>query len=66
LDSFSEIIQDSYIDIIEHRDPDAKINRPDLSDGGGNSGDGQAVANVGDGFDGDDDSTKDYDDDLAV
>jgi hypothetical protein len=39
-DSFSEISQDSDIDIIAHSDPDAKINEPDLSDSGGNSDDG--------------------------
>jgi hypothetical protein len=61
LDSFSEIIQDLYIDIIEHSGPDAKINRPELNDSGGNSGDGQAIAIVSDGYDGDD--TNDYDDD---
>jgi hypothetical protein len=31
-DSFSEISQDSDTDIIEHNDPDAEINRHDLSD----------------------------------
>jgi hypothetical protein len=45
LDSFSEISQNSDIDVIEHSDPDAKINKPDLSGSGGYSDNGQAGAN---------------------
>jgi hypothetical protein len=46
LDSFTEISQDAHIDIIEHNDPDAKINKPDMSDSS-NSDDSWADANVG-------------------
>jgi hypothetical protein len=45
-DSFSEISQDAYIDITEPSDSDDEINRPDLSDNGGNSDGGQSSANV--------------------
>jgi hypothetical protein len=45
-DSFSEISQNSDINITEHSDSDAEINRPDLSDSVGNSDDGQADTNV--------------------
>jgi hypothetical protein len=48
--SSSEITQDSDIDIIEHSDPDAKINRLDLGDNGGNSDDSQASADVSNDF----------------
>jgi hypothetical protein len=58
----TEISQDADIDIVEHSDPDAKINKPDLSDSGGNSDDGQAVANVGGGGGGDDDEDDDNED----
>jgi hypothetical protein len=62
LDSFHEICQDSDVDIIEHSDPDAKINEPDLSDSGGNSDDGQASTNVfDDDGDGGDDNVEDDD-----
>lgn len=59
LDSLSEINQDADIDIIEHGDPHAKINMPDLSHSGGISDDGQGSANVsndGDASDEDDDN----------
>jgi hypothetical protein len=59
-DFFSEISQDSYIDIIEHSDPDVEINRPDFSDSGGNSDDGWKIANI---WDGDSDDDDDDDDD---
>jgi hypothetical protein len=49
LDSFTEISQDSDIDIIKYSDPDVKINRPEMSDSGGNSDDSQASTNVGGG-----------------
>jgi hypothetical protein len=70
-DSFSEISQDSDIDIIEHSDPDAEINETDLSESGGNSDDGQASTNVvdddDDGVGGDDnDENDDTNDDLAL
>jgi hypothetical protein len=44
--SSSEITQDSDIDITEHSDHDAKINKPDLGDSGGNSDDSQVSAVV--------------------
>jgi hypothetical protein len=74
-DSFSEISQDSDTDINEASDPDAEINRPDLSDSGGNSDDGQADENGGSGggdrsaYDDaadDDDDDVDYNEDRAL
>jgi hypothetical protein len=49
LDSSSEFSQDSYIDIFDCMDPDAKMSRPDLSDSCSNSDDSQASAYVGGG-----------------
>jgi hypothetical protein len=66
-DSFSEINQDSDIDIIAHSDLDDEINEPDLSDSGGNYDDGQASTNVVDcGGGGDDNDEDDTNDDWAV
>jgi hypothetical protein len=73
-DSFSEISQDSDIDIIVHSDHDAEINDPDLSDSGGSSDDGKASTNVDDddedgdggGGGGDDNDDDDTNDDWAV
>jgi hypothetical protein len=50
--SFSEICQDADVDITQHSDPDAEINKPDLSDSGGNSDDSQESANVSNDDDG--------------
>jgi hypothetical protein len=69
LDSFSEISQVADIDIIEHRYPDNKINRPDLNDSCSNSDDGQVGANVSSDDDGGgdgDDSDKDDDEDWTL
>jgi hypothetical protein len=46
LASFSEMSQDADIDVIEHSDPDTKINSPNLSGSGGFSDDSQAGVNV--------------------
>jgi hypothetical protein len=64
LDSFTEISQYSDIDIIKYGDPDAKINRPEMSDSGGNSDDNQVSTNVGGGGagGGGSDNTEDDDD----
>jgi hypothetical protein len=66
-DSFTEISHNNDIDTAAHSDPDAKINRPDLSNSksGYNSDDGQASANDGasgggGGGDNDEDHNKDW------
>jgi hypothetical protein len=66
-DSFSEISQDSDIDITAHSNPDDEINETDMSDSGGNSDDGQASINVDDddGGGGDDNDEDDTIDDWA-
>jgi hypothetical protein len=64
LGSFTEISQDSDIDIIKYSDPDAEINRPELSDTGGNSDDSQASAKVGGG--GGDNNEVDDNEDWAL
>lgn len=38
VESFTEISQDADIDITEHSDPDAEINKPDLSDSSNSDG----------------------------
>jgi hypothetical protein len=62
-DSFCEISQDAHIYVTEHSDHDAKINRPDLSDSGGNPDDGQESANVSNDDDDDDGGGDDSDED---
>jgi hypothetical protein len=64
-DSVSEISHNIDIDITAHSDPDAKINRSDLSNTSCNSGDGQACANDASGSSGGD-NNEDDDENLAL